>query len=58
MEDVTFLEECGITIDSRWLAEMICQQAPEEVCNYVKGLDQNRGDVGTGRSDSMNGPDG
>ena len=38
MEDVTFLEECGITIDSRWLAEMLCQQAPEEVCNYVKGL--------------------
>jgi hypothetical protein len=38
MEDVTFLEECGITIDSRWLAEMVCQQAPEEVSNYVKSL--------------------
>ena len=38
MEDITFLEECGITIDSRWLAELMCQQAPEEVSNYVKNL--------------------
>ena len=38
MEDVAFLEECGITIDSRWLAEMLCQEATEEVCNYAKGL--------------------
>ncbi len=38
MEDFTFLEECGITIDSRWLAELSCQQAPEEVSNYVKSL--------------------
>ena len=38
MEDVTFLRECGITIDSRWLAELMCRQAPEEVCNYVKNL--------------------
>jgi hypothetical protein len=38
MEDVAFLEECGITIDSRWLAEMLCQQAPEEVSNYVQSL--------------------
>ncbi len=38
MEDVTFLQECGITIDSRWLAEMLCEQAPEEVSNYLKSL--------------------
>jgi hypothetical protein len=38
MEDVTFLEECGITIDPRWLAEMLCEQASEEVSNYVKSL--------------------
>jgi hypothetical protein len=38
MEDITFLEECGIAVDSRWLVEIMCQQASEEVCNYVNGL--------------------
>jgi hypothetical protein len=38
MEDITFLEECGIAVDSRWLAELACQQAPEEVSNYVLSL--------------------
>jgi hypothetical protein len=38
MEDVTFLQECGITIDTRWLAELMCNDATEEVSNYLKNL--------------------
>jgi hypothetical protein len=38
MEDVTFLQECGIAVDSRWLIELMGLEAPEEVSKYVKDL--------------------
>ena len=38
MDDATFLRQCGIEIDSRWLVEFIRHEAPEEICNYVNGL--------------------
>jgi hypothetical protein len=38
MDDATFLQQCGIEIDPRWLVEFMHQEATEEICNYVKGL--------------------
>jgi hypothetical protein len=38
MDDATFLQECGIEVDSRWLIEIICDEAPPEVSTYVKDL--------------------
>jgi hypothetical protein len=38
MNDVTFLQQCGIEIDSRWLVESMHQETPGEVANYVKSL--------------------
>jgi hypothetical protein len=38
MDDARFLEECGIEVDFRWLVEFVSQEAPTEICNYLKGL--------------------
>ena len=38
MNDATFLQQCGIEIDPRWLVEFMHQEAPAEICNYMKGL--------------------
>jgi hypothetical protein len=38
MDDATFLQQCGIEIDSRWLVQWMPQEAPAEICNYVKSL--------------------
>jgi hypothetical protein len=38
MDDVTFLQQCGIEIDPRWLVEFLQQDASPEVCNYLNGL--------------------
>jgi hypothetical protein len=38
MDDATFLRECGIEVDSRWLMEIICDEAPPELSTYVKDL--------------------
>jgi hypothetical protein len=38
MDDATFLRQCGIEIDSRWLVEFMHQDAPAEISNYVQGL--------------------
>ena len=38
MDDVTFLRQCGIEVDLRWLVEWMGQDTPEEISNYVMGL--------------------
>jgi hypothetical protein len=38
MEDVTFLKQCGIQVDMRWLAEITNQDIPTEVSNYATSL--------------------
>jgi hypothetical protein len=38
MDDATFLRQCGIEIDPRWLVEFIYQEASAEICNYVRSL--------------------
>jgi hypothetical protein len=38
MDDATFLRQCGIEIDPRWLVEFIYQEASAEICNYVQSL--------------------
>jgi hypothetical protein len=38
MEDVKFLQQCGIEIDPLWLVEVMGQEAAPEAFNYVKGL--------------------
>jgi hypothetical protein len=38
MDDATFLRQCGIEIDARWLVEFIRQEAPVEIYNYAQNL--------------------
>ncbi len=38
MDDATFLRQCGIEIDARWLMEFMPQETPAEVYNYAQGL--------------------
>jgi hypothetical protein len=38
MDDAKFLQQCGIEIDPRWLVEFMHQEAPLEICTYLKGL--------------------
>jgi hypothetical protein len=38
MDDVKFLQQCGIEIDLRWLVEFLGHDAPPEICNYINGL--------------------
>jgi hypothetical protein len=38
MDDVTFLQQCGIEVDPRWLVEFMHEETPLEISNYVKGL--------------------
>ncbi|HEY2002537.1 MAG TPA: hypothetical protein VGG80_09465 [Acidobacteriaceae bacterium] len=38
MDDATFLRQCGIEIDARWLMELMKQETPAEVYNYAQGL--------------------
>jgi hypothetical protein len=38
MDDATFLAQCGIEIDARWLMEFIHQGATAEISNYAQGL--------------------
>jgi hypothetical protein len=38
MDDATFLRQCGIEVDLRWLMEFIHQGATAEISNYGRGL--------------------
>ncbi len=38
MDDATFLRQCGIEVDPRWLVEFIQQGATAEISNYAQGL--------------------
>jgi hypothetical protein len=38
MDDVTFLRQCGIEIDARWLMEFMQQETAVEIYNYAQGL--------------------
>jgi hypothetical protein len=38
MSDVTFLRQCGITIDLRWLLDFMCQDEQAEFRNHAKSL--------------------
>jgi hypothetical protein len=38
MDDATFLKQCGIEVDMRWLAEITSQKEPTEVSNYATSL--------------------
>lgn len=38
MDDATFLKQCGIEVDVRWLAEITSHNEPTEVSNYVTSL--------------------
>ena len=38
MDDATFLRQCGIEIDARWLMEFMQQETPAEIYNYAQGL--------------------
>jgi hypothetical protein len=38
MDDATFLKQCGIEVDVRWLAEIASQNEPTEVFNYATSL--------------------
>ena len=38
MEDMKFLQECGIAIDPMWLAEVMGQEVGPEAFNYMKSL--------------------
>ena len=38
MDDATFLRQCGIEIDARWLMEFMHQETPAEIYNYAQGL--------------------
>ena len=38
MDDATFLKQCGIEVDMRWLAEITSQNEPTEVSNYATSL--------------------
>jgi hypothetical protein len=38
MDDATFLKQCGIQVDMRWLAEITSRNQPTEVSNYATSL--------------------
>ena len=38
MEDMKFLQECGIAIDPLWLAEVMSHEVGPEASNYMKSL--------------------
>jgi hypothetical protein len=38
MDDATFLRQCGIEIDARWLVECMHEETPAEIYNYAQGL--------------------
>ena len=38
MYDATFLQQCGIEVDPRWLMEFLNEETPAEICNYLQGL--------------------
>jgi hypothetical protein len=38
MDDATFLAQCGIEIDARWLMEFMQQEIPAEIQNYTRSL--------------------
>jgi hypothetical protein len=38
MDDATFLRQCGIEIDARWLMECMHEETPAEIYNYAQGL--------------------
>jgi hypothetical protein len=38
MDDATFLKQCGIEVDMRWLAEITSQNVPTEASNYATSL--------------------
>ena len=38
MDDATFLAQCGIEIDARWLMEFMQQEIPAEIHNYTRSL--------------------
>jgi hypothetical protein len=39
MDDITFLQQCGIEIDPRWLVELMGQgESAVKGCNYLGNL--------------------
>jgi hypothetical protein len=38
MDDATFLKQCGIEVDRRWLVEITSRKKPTEVSNYATSL--------------------
>jgi hypothetical protein len=38
MNDATFLRQCGVEIDLRWLLEFMCEDEQAEICNHAKSL--------------------
>ena len=38
MDDATFLQQCGIEIDARWLMQFMDQETPAEIYNYTQSL--------------------
>jgi hypothetical protein len=38
MDDATFLQQCGIKVDARWLMECMHEETPAEIYNYAQGL--------------------
>jgi len=38
MDDAAFLKECGIEVDSQWLAEDMSRTESAEVSNYAASL--------------------
>ena len=52
MDDVRFLQECGIKIDHEWLLECACQDGPAEVRNHAESLIRIAGML-SGHSSSM-----
>lgn len=38
MDDATFLRQCGIEIDARWLMQFMDQETSAEIYNYTQSL--------------------
>jgi hypothetical protein len=38
MDDATFLRQCGIEIDARWLMQFMDEETPTEIHNYTQSL--------------------
>jgi hypothetical protein len=38
MDDATFLRQCGIEIDARWLMQFMDEETPAAIYNYTQSL--------------------